>query len=304
MGPPALRVSVAHKQRVVRECPAKLNLFLEILGRRPDGYHELATVMAPVGICDVLEVRPARGFRLEVEGAVLAGVNTVEKAFRAVARRAKIPGARLRLVKRIPAGSGLGGGSSDAAATIEALDEIYGLGLDLHAVAAEIGSDVNLFLGRRPALCTGRGERVAPLAFPLPVHAVLVWTGVPLSTAAVYARAREFLTPEPRSVMDFLNKAAENRTDVLGKALFNRLEEPAFSLRPDLAALARRLRRRPFQAVRMTGSGSALFGLCRTSAEARALARDVAGELDAWVAPAGPATGEDVWKSPRSASSW
>jgi 4-diphosphocytidyl-2-C-methyl-D-erythritol kinase len=260
--------------------------------------------MVPVGVYDVLEVRPARGFRLEIEGARLAGVNTVEKAFRAVARRAKIPGARVRLVKRIPAGSGLGGGSSDAAAMIEGLDELYGLGLDRHAVAAEIGSDVNLFLDRRPALCTGRGERVAPLAFPLPVHAVLVWTGIPLSTADVYRRAREFLTPEPRSVMDFLNKAAKRRPADLGKALFNRLEGPAYSLRPDLAALAQRLRRRPFQAVRMTGSGSALYGLCRTSAEARALARDVAGELDAWVAPAGPAAVEDVWKSPRSASSW
>ena len=91
---------------------------------------------------------------------------------------------------------------------------------------------------------------------------------------------------------------------LINMALFNRLEKPAFSLRPDLAALAQRLRRRPFVAVRMTGSGSALFGLCRSSAEARALARDVAGELDAWVAPAGPAALEDAWKSPRSASSW
>ena len=294
---------MANPRRVVRDCPAKINLFLEILGRRPDGYHELATVMAPVSVYDTLELRPGRGFRLEVEGAALPGLNTVEKAWRAVAARARIPGARVRLVKRIPAGSGLGGGSSDAAAMIEALDELYGLGLDRHAVAAEIGSDVNLFLGRGPALCTGRGERVAPLAFPLPVHAVLVWTGRPLSTAEVYRGAREFLTPRPRSVMDFLNTAAGRRPGDLGKALFNRLERPAFSLRPDLAALARRLRRRPFQAVRMTGSGSALFGLCRSAAEARTLARDVAGELDAWVAPAGPAAVEDAWKSPRSASS-
>lgn len=295
---------MATKRVVVKDCPAKINLFLEILGRRPDGYHDLATVMAPVSVYDTLEVRAGRGFRLEVEGASLPGLNLVEKAYRAAARRAKIPGARVRLVKRIPAGSGLGGGSSDAAAMIEALDELYGLGLDRHAVAAEIGSDLNLFLQRRPALCTGRGERVAPLGFSLPVHAVLVWPGFPLSTADVFRRAREFLTRKPRSVMDFLNIAASRRPGDLGVALFNRLERPAFSLRPELRSWARRLRRWPFRAVRMTGSGSALYGLCRNAGEARALAREVGTAKDAWVAPAGPAAGEDAtWKSPRSASS-
>jgi 4-diphosphocytidyl-2-C-methyl-D-erythritol kinase len=289
-------------RRVVKDCPAKLNLFLEILGRRPDGYHELSTVMAPVGVYDTLELRPARGFRLELEGASLPGMNLVEKAYRAVAKRAKIPGARARLVKRIPAGSGLGGGSSDAAATIEALDELYGLGLDRHAVAAEIGSDLNLFLEERPALCTGRGERVAPLAFPLPLHAVIVWPGFALSTAEVFRGAREFLTPRPRSVMDFLNTAVGGRPEKWGAGLFNRLERPAFALRPDLAVLARRLRAWPFLGVRMTGSGSAIFGLCRDAADARRLSREVRTAVDAWVAPAGSA-GEDVCRSPRSASS-
>src|SRR6185295_11390869 len=149
--------------RLVRlRCPAKLNLFLEVLGRRPDGYHELSTVMAPVGIYDTLTVREARRFTLEVDGPPLPGTNTVEKAFRAVQKRRKIPGARVTLVKGIPAGSGTGGGSSDAAGMIEALDALYDLGLDRHEVAAEIGSDVNFFLERGPALCTGRGEKVAP----------------------------------------------------------------------------------------------------------------------------------------------
>ena len=123
-------------RRVAVDCPAKINLFLEILGRRPDGYHDLATVMAPIDVRDTLEVREARGFSLEVEGAVLPGVNTVEKAWRAAARRARLPGARVRLVKRIPAGSGLGGGSSDAAAFILALQRLYGIGFDADAVKA------------------------------------------------------------------------------------------------------------------------------------------------------------------------
>ena len=84
---------MARPRRVAVDCPAKINLFLEVLGRRPDGYHELATVMVPVGVYDTLEVRPARRFTLEVDGPALPGVNTVEKAFRAVARRARVPGA-------------------------------------------------------------------------------------------------------------------------------------------------------------------------------------------------------------------
>jgi 4-diphosphocytidyl-2-C-methyl-D-erythritol kinase len=151
-------------KRVRTLCPAKLNLFLEVLGRRPDGYHELSTVMAPIDLYDTLEVTEAKRFALEVDGPPLPGINTFEKAYRAVAARRRIPGVRARLKKGIPAGSGMGGGSSDGAAMIEALDSLFDLGLDRHEVASEIGSDVNFFLERGPALCTGRGEKVAPLA--------------------------------------------------------------------------------------------------------------------------------------------
>jgi 4-diphosphocytidyl-2-C-methyl-D-erythritol kinase len=294
---------VSRPRRVEVDCPAKLNLFLEILGRRADGYHDLATVMVPVDVHDTLEVRPARGFSLEVEGPPLPGVNTVEKAFRAAARRTRLPGARVRLVKRIPAGSGLGGGSSDAAAMLLALERLYQAGIDLDGAAAEVGSDVNFFLRPRPALCTGRGERIFPLAFPLPVHAVVVWPGFALSTADVYRASKEFLTARPRSVMDFLNTAAGEGSEGLGQALFNRLEAPARALRPELDALLKRLGRLPFRGVRLTGSGSAVFGLCASRAEARELAREAerAG-IGTWVAPAGPAR-EDAWRSRRSGSS-
>src|SRR6185436_11757654 len=142
-----------------------------------------------------LTVRESRSFELEVDGPPLPGTNTVEKAFRAVAKRHKIPGVRAKLVKGVPAGSGMGGGSSDAAAMIEALDTLYDLGLDRHEVAAEVGSDVNFFLERGPAHCTGRGEKVAPIASGPPLHAVIYWPGFSLSTAAVFSRVREFLTP-------------------------------------------------------------------------------------------------------------
>ncbi len=285
------------------ECPAKLNLFLEILGRRADGYHELATVMVPVDLADRLEVRKARGFSLEVRGARLEGTNTVEKAWRAVRRRRRIPGARARLLKRIPAGSGLGGGSSDAAAMIEALDRLYRIDLPLDRVAAEVGSDVPFFLARGPALCTGRGERVAALSgFPR-IHAVVAWPRLPLSTREVYRHAREFLTPRPRNVIDFLNSVALEGPAGLDRELFNRLEAPALALRPELRRLRDALGQLPFRAVRMTGSGSAFFGLCGARREAEVLARRVGRETGAFAAPVSSVSREAPWRSPKSASS-
>ena len=289
--------------RLVRlRCPAKLNLFLEVLGRRPDGYHELSTVMAPVALFDTLTVREAKSFRLEVDGPPLPGTNTVEKAYRAVAKRRRIPGVRASLQKGIPAGSGMGGGSSDAAAMIEALDTLFDLGLDRHEVAAEIGSDVNFFLERGPALCTGRGEKVAPIPSGPPLHAVIFWPGFSLSTAAVYSRVRDFLTPTPRVVIDFLNSFGREGPEGLGRVLFNRLELAAFALHPELSALRGRLSEL-LTGARMTGSGSALYGLCASSAEAVRLARRVRGEFAGFVAPAALLAREDAWKSRKSASS-
>ena len=291
-------------RRIRLECPAKLNLFLEILGRRPDGYHDLSTVMVPIDLCDTLEVSEGRGFRLEVEGPPLPGTNTVEKAYRAVARRRRIPGARARLRKGIPAGSGMGGGSSDGAAMIEALDRLYDLGLDRHEVAAEIGSDVNFFLERGPALCTGRGERVAPIATRARIHAVVVWPGFPLSTARVYRRARQFLTSPRRDVIDFLNKLDRGDSEALAPAMFNRLEAAAFDLHPGLARARRRLEKLPVAGARMTGSGSALFGLCGSRSEAARIARRVRKTWPgSFVAEVSSLAGEFPWKSPRSASS-
>ncbi len=284
-------------------CPSKINLFLEVLGRRPDGYHELATVMTPVDLGDMLEVREARRFSLEVEGAVLPGFNTVEKAWRAVRRRRRIPGVRARLVKRTPAGSGLGGGSSDAAAMIAALDRLFDLGLDRAEVGAEIGSDVNFFLQGGPALCTGRGERVHPLRPARSLHLVLAWPGFSLSTPAVYRALRRHLTPRTENVTDFLNIYDRGALGHLGGALFNRLEPAAFDLHPELGTALRRLSRLPFAGARMTGSGSALYGLCASANEARQLARRVRGLWDVFVVPSCSKLREEPWRSPRSASS-
>lgn len=259
-------------RRIRLDCPAKINLFLEVLGKRPDGYHETVTVMVPIDLCDTLTIEPARTFSLEVEGAKLDGTNTVEKAYRAVARRRRIPAVRARLVKRIPAGSGLGGGSSDAAAAIEALDELFDLGLDRNAIGAEVGSDVNFFFARGPALCLGRGEIVHPLPVRRRMEFALLFPPFPNPTREIYARFTSSLTRRPKHVSEFLNLYFSGGMSRIERALFNRLETPALELRPELRAWLARLG----AGARMTGSGSAVYRL-DPDREAKVAARRIGG---------------------------
>src|SRR5262249_15217103 len=152
---------------------------------------------------------------------------------------------------------------------------------------AEIGSDVNFFLEKGPALCTGRGEKVAPVRSGPGLHAVVFWPGFSLSTAAVYRRVRDFLTPPFHVVIDFLNSFGREGPGGLERFLFNRLEPAAFALHPELSALRKRLAEMLPHGARMTGSGSALYGLCGSRVEARRLAHRVRREFAGFVAPAG-----------------
>jgi 4-diphosphocytidyl-2-C-methyl-D-erythritol kinase len=155
---------------LVIDAPAKLNLHLSVLGRRADGYHELETVMASIGLYDTLRLEPEQDGRLELtcEGADSLAADESNLVLRAArlmaAEHGASPGARLRLLKRIPMQAGLGGGSSDAAAALVGLNLLWNLKLpsaELHRLAAMLGSDVNFFVDSTPlALCRGRGEVV------------------------------------------------------------------------------------------------------------------------------------------------
>ena len=168
---------------IVIQTPAKLNLFFEVLGKRSDGYHEIETLMCPIGWYDTLCFRETSSEDLELEcqwgsAAGCRGSRRVLKKCRATAenlvlravdlvrrRTGTKQGARLRLIKRIPTAAGLGGGSSDAAAALAAANLGWKLGLslpELAAMAAELGSDVPFFLNRGPAVCRGRGEQIEP----------------------------------------------------------------------------------------------------------------------------------------------
>lgn len=272
-----LAVSSA-RDAVVLAAPAKLNLFLEIRAKRPDGYHDLESLMVAVDLFDTLELRAADGpeIALTCEPATLSAGpdNLVYKA--AVALRAHVrrptPGAEIRLTKRVPAQAGLGGGSSDAAATLVGLNRIWKLGLtreELLAIAGSIGSDVAFFLTLPAAWCTSRGEIVTPEeahAGASGFHFVLVCPPVGLGTAGVYKR---LAVPGAPVAGDAVRSAFRTGdAEALGRALFNRLEEPAFALEPLVGGIRERLAASGPCGALMSGSGSAVFAVCRDRAHA------------------------------------
>lgn len=266
-----------NRSRYAMAAPAKLNLFLEVLARRADGFHQLETLMVPLTLHDTIEVevlsegsihlecRPAahHPWRLHPDQMPSRDDNLVVRAARAVQETAGIAqGARIVLIKRLPVGAGLGGGSSDAAATLLATNAAWNAGLTptaLQTLAEQLGSDVPFFLNLQSGIYSGRGELlVTPVRLP-----TLTWVIVaperPNATADVFRCNRLSLHPQACGL-------PPNRVHVLGRRelgrlLFNRLQEPASMLNPDVPKALTALRHFGLHAVSMTGSGSACFAL-------------------------------------------
>ena len=264
---------------VVAAAPAKLNLFLEVLRKRSDGYHDLESLMVAVDLFDTLEVRPATAgvisLTCDPPGLSPGPDNLVVKAAMVLRDHVKRPdlGASLRLTKRIPTQAGLGGGSSDAAVTLLVLNEIWKLALtrdELAGMGAAIGSDVPFFLTPPAAWCTGLGEVVAAESIGRPLDFVLACPPVGLKTADVY---RTVAVPA-KPVNGENVRAAVRAGDpaAVGRAMFNRLEEPAFALAPQVKQTRDRLAALGGFGARMTGSGSAVFAVCRSKEEANRVA--------------------------------
>lgn len=252
---------------------AKINLSLKVLGRRPDGYHELRTIFQTISLADWLEIEFEPGPRRSVElvSSVEFPDNLVVRAARALMDKANLRG-RVRLVldKRIPVGAGLGGGSSDAAAVLLALPALAGVPVpfgELAALAAALGSDVPFFLHGGTALGLGRGTELYPLPEARKMSGVLVAPEVRIATKDAYRALRRKLTTGLRSpIMDkfqalswLLDRGLSPETwSALGE---NDFEEFAFSRYPELAAVRRTLMKAGAMPVMLSGSGSALFGI-------------------------------------------
>ena len=278
--------------------PAKINLFLEVLARRDDGFHEIETLMVPVRLFDTLrflndetgdlnlrcqwasglgkQASPQRFTQSSIWERLPEGNDNVAmQAVELLRRRTGIQaGATLELTKRIPSAAGLGGGSSDAAAALIAANLVWDLGWSadqLSHLAAGIGSDVPFFLGADPALCTGRGERVHRLAGLGSLDLVVACPPEGLSTAQVYANCQP--AERPREVGRLINALRSGDRRKLAEGMFNRLEGPAARLSRRIARLANEFAAVGCIAAQMSGSGSSYFGVCHHAGHARWTAR-------------------------------
>lgn len=265
-------------------CPAKINLFLEVRGKRDDGFHEIGTLFQAVEAADILSAEPW-------DGLVLAGAegvtenpddNLVLKAARLLGARFadRVPrgaGIRFALEKRLPAGAGLGGGSSDAAAALRLANAVWGLGLGddaLRALGAELGSDVPFFLSFATAFGEGRGEALTPAPAPAPFHVVIATPRCHVDTGWAYgelARSRggRFGDRWPAFKARWLEAHAGSRPDLSVYAeLRNDFEEPVGGRHPEIREVRETLLAHGPAAAMLSGSGASVFALFADEAAA------------------------------------
>jgi 4-diphosphocytidyl-2-C-methyl-D-erythritol kinase len=280
--------------RTLIDTPAKVNLSLEILSRRADGFHEIETLMVAVSVCDTLEFTPSPEGAITLDCQWAAGLaardrqlngelppvekNIVWRALQLVRERTgTTAGASIRLTKRIPAAAGLGGASSNAAAALVAANIGWQLGLShekLQSLAAELGSDVPFFFSGGAAICRGRGELIEPLRLPR-LHVVIVRPPVGLSTPLVYQTLGYSVgqrTDSPVPSEPLARRLAAGQVAPAARMLNNRLEGPAARLTPWINRLADEFSRLDVLGHQMSGSGSSYFGLCTSSRQARRVA--------------------------------
>lgn len=249
--------------------PAKLNLGLHILGRRPDGFHALESIFLPLAWTDILEVVvdpkvPAGTMRTTFTGLDIPGAvedNLVVRAHALLAQRHELPGLHLLLHKILPMGGGLGGGSADGTFALRAIHDACGLQLSqniLLELAAQLGSDCPFFVKNVPSLVTGRGEHVQPLDFALPLEGwwvVVVNPGIHISTAEAFSD----ITPNGDS-MDWAQLATLPVAS-WGAVLRNDFEKGAMERHPSIGKCLQALRDHGAGYAQMTGSGSTVYGL-------------------------------------------
>jgi len=271
-----------------KQSPCKINLLLNILGRRADGFHELETVIHPISLFDLLSFeRIGQGLQLSCSNASLPAdsQNLVHRVASAFLEAAKITdGVQIHLEKHLPLAAGLGGGSGNAATTLLALNELFDAPLSseqLHAIAAGLGSDIPFFLQTRPALATGRGERIQPLDF-FPAFRgawlVLIYPGFGIPTPWAYQQLQRFpaaLNGTKGRAQHLISKLQRNDLVAAAAGFYNSLAAPALEKYPLLDLFQEFLRANGAMATLMSGSGSSTFALLPNKVAAEALCERV-----------------------------
>lgn len=281
--------------------PAKLNLFLRVVARRADGFHEIESVMAAINLYDSLTFERLDSDRIELDvvdastrsayaelplEAPAGPSNLVVRAAILLKEYANCPlGARICLVKKIPSSAGLGGGSSDCAAALTALNRLWNLNVPRSALielAGRLGSDVPFFLtDSAVALCTGRGEQIEPFRVSTGLHFVVAKTATGLSTPAVYRSCQPDTTGQR---VDAFMKAMESGAICrMARRLHNGLQPPAEALSNDVRRLRSLFEQLPVVGHQMSGSGSAYFGICWNRQQALQIASHLRAARIPWV---------------------
>lgn len=264
--------------------PAKINLYMHVLGRRPDRYHDVETVLQAVSLFDVLDFEPADSTAVSFEG--LSGIppeapDLVERALESLGEEA--PSVAVRVSKRIPLASGLGGGSSNAAAALLAADASAPGKFSrdsLHAAALRTGADVAFFLSGGCALGVGRGDELRPLECPVTLWWVLGISEVRISTAEVYSRFDLTAAPPAPALDEMVDALESGDVGRLGPLLHNDLESAAILLHPRVPSLRSAMSGVGALGAVMCGSGPTIAGLCRDESHAEVVAGSVSSEFD------------------------
>jgi len=258
--------------------PAKLNLMLHIVGRRADGYHELQTVFQLIDLCDRVRINvrdDGRITRPKGPVEVLEAEDLVVRAARALQQATGTPlGADIEVTKVIPMGGGLGGGSSDAATTLVALNQMWQIGFtseQIAAIGARLGADVPVFVQGRSAWAEGVGDRLTPVSIPGESWFVVLYPGVPVPTAAVFQAPELTRNSPPTTMRGFLETGGRNDCEAVVRARF-----PAVAEALDWLA-----RHAP---SRLTGTGSCVFAKFSRAADAERVAARAPDEWRAFVA--------------------
>jgi len=241
---------------------AKINLGLNVTGKRSDGYHEVQTLMYPVPLTDILEIIPANHFNFSTSGIAIEGKqenNLVIRAYQMLKEKCDLPPVSIHLHKTIPMGAGLGGGSSDAAFVLRMLNEIFDLCFsneELEKQAALLGADCPFFIQGIPAMATGTGTTLKPFSLNLHgYHLLIISSGLHVSTAVAYAGiAINFEAVDLTSILQLPPQAWKDR-------LFNTFEDTVFKLHPGLKQTKDMLYQQGAVYAGMSGSGSAMFGI-------------------------------------------
>lgn len=277
------------RKAIRRDAHAKLNVFLRVLGRRIDGYHDLESLVLPISLADRVTARRADALRVSSKGAERltgrvpgGGLNLALVAALALADRCeRAGGAEVQIDKRIPVAAGLGGGSADAAATIAVLDELWGCRLGpagLAEVGARVGSDVPAMLAGVPVVMRGRGEVIEPAEVGQ-LWWVVVTFDFGVRSPDAYRWWDEDRAPSGPDPAPILEASAKGDAEILGPLLFNDLQAPVFARHPEIAEVKAKLLDTGALGAVMSGSGSSVAGLARDEPHAGSLAKAFRGAL-------------------------